>query len=106
MTYATGIHQRVAACIDKWQVTRASFLNTRQVLIVYVYFGIVVDVSLKDTLDKMEGQLKKHCIHQSTLTSCRYGSVSSPDSGLTTRPSDYTFNYEGNSRVQGHISDT
>ena len=53
------------------------------------------DASLKETLDRMERHLKKYCIDQSTLTSGRYGTVSSPDSGLATRPSDYTFGYEG-----------
>ena len=47
----------------------------------------------------MERQLKKYRIDQSTPTSGRYGSVSSPDSGLATRPSEYTFDYEGDSTL-------
>ena len=53
-----------------------------------------VDVSIKETLDRMERQLKKYRIDQSTPTSGRYGSVSSPDSGLATRPSDYQSSIE------------
>ena len=56
-----------------------------------------LDASIKETLDRMERQLKKYRIDQSTPISGRYDSVSSPDSGLATRPSDYTFDYEGDS---------
>ena len=59
----------------------------------------LVDASLKETSHKIERQLKKNRINQSTLTSGRYGSVSSPDSGLATRPSDYTFGYEGDNTL-------
>ena len=58
-----------------------------------------VDACIKETLDRMERQLMKYRIDQSTPTSGRYGSVSSPDSGLATRPLDYTFDNEGDSTL-------
>ena len=50
VTYATGKHQPKTAGIDKRQVTRGKLLDTRQVKIIYVYFGIVVPLIVNSLL--------------------------------------------------------